>query len=61
MIGEQLSLVGYGGEILLRTVVALEKSVLYVCKREEFEAAQREEREPTCIGFRLEDLVKGVN
>lgn len=56
-IGKEVSLQAYGGETLKRVLVAVENGVLFVCKRDEFEAAMREERDPICIGFRVEDLV----
>jgi hypothetical protein len=49
--GNTVSLIEYGGRIIGRTVVSVENGVLYVCKREDFEVARQEGREPTCIGF----------
>lgn len=60
-IGKEVTLNAYGNRTIKRVLVAVEKGVLYVCKTEEFEAAAREDREPICIGFRLEDLVEAVN
>jgi hypothetical protein len=56
-VGANVSVEAYGGEILNRVLVAVENSVLYVCKRDEFEAAMRDHRDPVCIGFHVEDLV----
>ena len=55
--GKDITVLAYGDERLTRTLVAVEEMHLYVCKREEWEAAERERREPVCIGFRLDDLV----
>lgn len=32
--------------------------VVVVCRREELEAAQREGREPACVGFKRTDIVQ---
>jgi hypothetical protein len=53
----RVSVIQYGGIVIDRVLVAVENGYLFVCKPEEWEAAQREEREPTCIGFREEYLV----
>ncbi len=41
----------------LKSVVAWDDRYIFVCRPEEFEAAQQENREPTCVGFRREFVV----
>jgi hypothetical protein len=38
---------------LVRRVVAVEGENVFVCTEEEYASAQRENREPICIGFKL--------
>jgi hypothetical protein len=45
------------GEVLERVLVSVENGVCFVCKREEYEAARLENREPVCIGFRQEYVI----
>jgi hypothetical protein len=53
----EINLLAMGGEVIRRVVVSVEGDVYFVCKREEFERAKREGREPACIGFHRRDLV----
>lgn len=52
--GEILRVITDGDIVVERSLVAAENGLVFVCKPEEFEAARREGREPTCIGFRSE-------
>ena len=56
-VGQLLTLVSYQDVVIHRRLVAVENGLFFVCKAEEFEAARRERREPTCIGFRPEYLL----
>lgn len=56
-VGEELTLISYGDISITRRLVAVENGLLFVCKDEEFERAKRENREPSCIGFRPEYLI----
>lgn len=56
--GKQVSLIAHGGKTIIRTLVAVEDAYLYMCKKEEYEKARIEEREPECVGFRVEDLIE---
>jgi hypothetical protein len=56
--GQVLTLLADEDVVITRRLVAVENGLLFVCKDEEFEAAKREKREPTCIGFRPEYLIK---
>ena len=61
-VGQVLTLLTSGGKVVQRTLVAVENGLFFVSKREEFEAAVLEGREPVCIGFRPEyvlDLKRG--
>lgn len=55
--GELLTLVSDGDVIIQRTLVSVENDLVFVCKEDEFQAARRENREPTCIGFRQEYII----
>jgi hypothetical protein len=55
---KEVSLLASGDEVISRVVVSVENGVIFVCKREEFELAERESREPVCIGFRKEYVLK---
>lgn len=48
----------YGGEIIERVLLAVERGTVVVCRKEEYEAAERERREPVVIGFPLSDVVE---
>ena len=54
--GYEVSLLAHGDRMITRTVVAVENGYLYVCRKEEFETARAESREPVAIGFRAEYL-----
>jgi hypothetical protein len=48
----------YGGVELLRRIVGFDSNVVCVCCEEEWQRAQRESSEPTCIGFKVSDVIK---
>jgi len=54
--GQLVRLKVYGGEAVVMIVDANDLHVA-VCKREEFEAAQREGRRPTSVGFPINDII----
>lgn len=56
--GQVVKLIADGGQMISRAVVAVENGVIFVCKKEEFDAAIEEMREPMCIGFRLEYVIE---
>ena len=56
--GQLLTIVSDRDVIIRRTLVSVENDVLFVCKQEEFKAALREKRQPTCIGFRREYVLE---
>jgi len=56
--GQLLTIVSDRDVIIKRTLVSVEQDVIFVCKQEEFEAALRENRQPTCIGFRREYVLE---
>ncbi|MGB7168915.1 MAG: hypothetical protein WBD32_07910 [Acidobacteriaceae bacterium] len=57
---KEVILCAWGCWIIFLTLVAVENWALYVCKREEFDLAQRKSREPICIGFPASDLVQMI-
>ena len=54
--GYEVSLIAHGGEMIRRTIVAVENGYLFVCRPEEYTAARQSGREPVSIGFRAEYL-----
>ncbi len=56
--GQTLTIVSDRDVIIKRRLVSVDNDVYYVCRTEEFEAAIRENREPTCIGFRREYVLQ---
>lgn len=47
----------YGGGTAIRRVVAVKRDVIVICAEEEYEAAEREGREPNGLGFPPEDVI----
>jgi hypothetical protein len=58
-VGTDVNLISYNDTVIQRKLVAVENGVYFVCKSDEFENAEREGRDPVCIGFRRE-YVLGV-
>jgi hypothetical protein len=56
--GSTVKLRAYGGEIIERRIVAVRGNTVAVCKDEEYQAAQREGREPLSVGFPLSAVVE---
>ncbi|MBA3912889.1 MAG: hypothetical protein H0X25_03310 [Acidobacteriales bacterium] len=50
----------FGGRELTRRVVGTAGDVVCVCCDEEWQQAEREGREPSCIGFRLKDVKRAA-
>jgi hypothetical protein len=57
--GDRVQAKDASGKILNRVVVAVERPNVFICREEEYAAAQREKREPTCIGFKAWDVTEG--
>ena len=55
--GDLVRVRAYGGEQVMRRLVAVRGDILLICRDEEYEAAQREGRQPLCIGFHKEDII----
>lgn len=58
--GNEVTVIDYAGNRLKRILVSLEHNVAFVCKSEEFELARKENREPICMGFMVDDLARDV-
>lgn len=58
--GDLVLLRAYGGDEIVRVVVAVRPGVLHVTTREEYDAARREGRDPVCVGFPVEDALERV-
>ena len=55
--GQLIRVRGYGGEELIRRLVRETDSTLVICTEQEYEAAQREGREPRAVGFPKANLI----
>ena len=55
---KEVTLLSHNDVVITRVLVSVENDMLFVCKREEFDAARRENREPVCIGFKREYLIQ---
>ncbi|MEJ7713744.1 MAG: hypothetical protein WKF84_28830 [Pyrinomonadaceae bacterium] len=49
----------YGRKIVTRRVMEAREQMVLVTTDEEYKAAEKEQREPICIGFPLSDVVEG--
>lgn len=56
--GDKVQLRAYGGSEITRRVVAVSGNTLLVCLEEEYRRAKKEGREPVCVGFPKEALVR---
>jgi len=56
--GDLVRVKAYGGQELMRRLVEVRGDILLICRDEEYEAAQREGRQPVCVGFRKEDIIE---
>ena len=50
--GQKVTVVDFEGKKLDRRVVAEVGEVVFICKEEEFKAAEKEKREPRSVGFK---------
>lgn len=55
--GQYVRLRAFGGKVIERRVVRVQRDVIAVCTDAEYHAAQEERREPLTVGFRWEYLV----
>ena len=51
---KDVHLIAHGDKIITRVIVSVDGDVYFVCKREEFEQAKKEGRDPVCVGFKRE-------
>ena len=49
--GDMVTLRAYGGEKIVRVMMSADRDTINVCRKEEHEAAKRENREPRVVGF----------
>lgn len=57
--GQLVTANAFGGKLLSMIVVEDCGNVVLICKPEEFERAQREDRQPISVGFHKEDIRGG--
>jgi hypothetical protein len=57
-IGQSVSLLAYGDEVIKRRVVDFDDRHVYICREDEWQAAKQEGREPRCVGFKRSDIVE---
>ena len=58
--GMMVEVAAFRGEVLKRLVVDVSGETAYLCKKEEWEKASREGREPQCVGFNLRFVMRVV-
>lgn len=58
--GDAIRVRSFGGKILIRRIVGISGTHVFVCNEAEYQSALKEEREPDAIGFRLEDVVESA-
>lgn len=56
--GDIVRVRAYGGQVLTRRVVGMKGQTVMICREDEYQAAQREGREPMCAGFPKENVVE---
>jgi hypothetical protein len=56
--GDTVRVRTYGGKIVTRRLVEVRDRVALVTTDEELQRANKEGREPVCIGFPVEDIVE---
>lgn len=50
----------FGGRVLMRRFAGSRGEIALICNDEEYQASIKENREPICIGFRVEDIVDTI-
>jgi hypothetical protein len=56
--GEDVTVICFGGEKIIRTVVEDRGDVILICRRDEYQKASEENRSPIAVGFRREYVVE---
>jgi hypothetical protein len=56
--GQRVTVNAYGGNKISRIVVQDLRDVVMICKQEEFERANTENRPPVSVGFHREDIIQ---
>jgi len=56
--GAAVQVRAFGGEVLVRRCVRVVDGIAHITTNEEFEAAQKDGREPVCIGFPFYDVTE---
>jgi hypothetical protein len=55
--GQSVTVKLYGGKTAKRRVVAVKGDVIVICSEEEYQAAEREGRDPSGLGFPVQDVI----
>jgi hypothetical protein len=58
--GQLVTVKLYGGKVAQRRVVAVKEDIIVICAEQEYQAAEREGRLPTGLGFPKEDVLEPV-
>lgn len=58
--GAIVKVMAYGDEIITRRCAGVRGQVALICSEQEWQAAQREQREPICTGFQAFNVVEIV-
>ncbi len=48
----------FGDEILKRRVVEISGEIVLICRDEEFKEAEKQQREPNAVGFKVTDVLE---
>jgi hypothetical protein len=56
-VGSQVKVRAWGGTVLLRRIVSVREDTVAVCCEEEYQAAKKEGRRPSAIGFKIRSVV----
>lgn len=55
--GNLVKVRAYGDAVLTRRCAGVQGETVLICNEAEYEAALREQREPTCVGFPISDVI----
>jgi hypothetical protein len=55
--GDRVKVTAWGGTVLTRRVVSIRGDTVAVCSEEEYQAAKKENRKASAIGFKIEKVV----
>ncbi len=57
-IGQDVTLMGYGGKEITRRLIKVNKDTVIVCQEDEYQKALKERREPVSVGFSIKYVIE---